>query len=63
VNAPKKQIIVTCPACGKSALYDEKKKFRPFCSERCRIIDLAKWATDSYRIPVENATPTDQDTE
>ena len=29
-------------------------KWRPFCSERCRIIDLGAWASESYRVPVED---------
>jgi endogenous inhibitor of DNA gyrase (YacG/DUF329 family) len=35
---------------------------RPFCSERCRMIDLGAWANEAYRIPVSNA-PIDQDPE
>jgi endogenous inhibitor of DNA gyrase (YacG/DUF329 family) len=31
--------------------WTESSKFRPFCSERCRLIDLGQWATESYRIP------------
>jgi len=40
----------TCPACKKEALWDDNP-FRPFCSERCRLIDLGKWAAEEYRIP------------
>jgi endogenous inhibitor of DNA gyrase (YacG/DUF329 family) len=29
----------------------------PFCSERCRLIDLGKWANEEYRIPVSNSQP------
>ncbi|HYH40417.1 MAG TPA: DNA gyrase inhibitor YacG, partial [Burkholderiales bacterium] len=38
--------------------------FRPFCSERCKMVDLGAWATESYRIPVEeeNDTLGDEDT-
>jgi endogenous inhibitor of DNA gyrase (YacG/DUF329 family) len=32
-------------------------RFRPFCSERCRLIDLARWADGSYRIPGERVDP------
>ncbi len=28
-----------------------RNRFRPFCSERCRMIDLGKWAADEYRVP------------
>ena len=34
-------------------MYSPDNAFRPFCSERCRLIDLGQWATDGYRIPVE----------
>lgn len=42
---------VTCPHCGKPALYAPENPFRPFCSERCRLIDLGAWAKENYRIP------------
>lgn len=43
--------FVTCPNCKKSAHYDESNPNRPFCSERCRQIDLGQWASDAYAIP------------
>jgi len=42
---------VACPHCGKPALYAPANRFRPFCSERCRLIDLGAWASENYRIP------------
>lgn len=47
-----KQRIVSCPQCGTSVVWDAANKYRPFCSERCKMIDLGAWATESYRIPV-----------
>jgi len=47
-----KQRIVSCPQCGASVVWDASNAFRPFCSERCKMIDLGAWATESYRIPV-----------
>jgi hypothetical protein len=48
---------VKCPICGKHAEY-EGNAFRPFCSERCKLIDLGKWIEEQYRIPTnEPATP------
>ncbi len=41
---------VTCPICRKEARWEDNP-FRPFCSERCRLIDLGKWASENYRIP------------
>ncbi len=42
--------VVNCPHCGKPARWDPANRFRPFCSERCRLIDLGAWANESYRI-------------
>lgn len=41
-----------CPICRKKAEW-EGNPFRPFCSERCRTIDLGTWASEGYRIPGE----------
>jgi endogenous inhibitor of DNA gyrase (YacG/DUF329 family) len=42
---------VTCPQCNKLSEYSTENAFRPFCSERCRLIDLGQWASEGYRIP------------
>jgi hypothetical protein len=48
--------MVNCPQCGAPASLDTSNRYRPFCSARCRQIDLGAWASESYRIPVtENA--------
>jgi endogenous inhibitor of DNA gyrase (YacG/DUF329 family) len=39
---------MTCPICGKEVKIDDP--FMPFCSDRCRIIDLGNWASEKYRI-------------
>lgn len=44
--------IVRCPHCGESSEYSPRSSFRPFCSERCRLIDLGEWAEGSYKVPV-----------
>jgi len=41
-----------CPHCGKPSSWDDNP-CRPFCSERCRLIDLGQWASERYRIPGE----------
>ena len=44
--------MVTCPGCGEASPYDPGNRWRPFCSERCKMIDLGAWASESYRVPV-----------
>lgn len=44
---------VKCPTCGKEIEYRQDNPWRPFCSERCKLIDLGEWASDSYVIPGE----------
>ena len=45
--------IVACPQCGASVEWNAQSKYRPVCSERCKMIDLGAGATESYRVPVE----------
>lgn len=42
---------VKCPTCGRSIEWSEQSPFRPFCSERCRVIDLGGWLTEKHVIP------------
>jgi hypothetical protein len=49
---------VRCPQCGAEALYAPENAWRPFCSERCKQIDLGAWASDQYSIAGQ---PTDED--
>jgi endogenous inhibitor of DNA gyrase (YacG/DUF329 family) len=44
---------VRCPACGKPALYAVENPSRPFCSPRCRSMDLGAWASESYRVAAD----------
>jgi endogenous inhibitor of DNA gyrase (YacG/DUF329 family) len=53
---------VRCPTCGGDSVYASSNPFRPFCSERCKNIDLGAWASESFRMPV-NTLPEDQLTE
>lgn len=44
--------IVKCPTCKAEVVFDaEISPHRPFCSERCRLIDLGAWASEKYQIP------------
>ena len=51
----KKQSVVMCPQCGKEVVWNSDSRYRPFCSERCKLIDLGQWATESYRIPLSES--------
>ena len=44
---------VKCPTCGKAVVWSEDNPWRPFCSKRCKLIDLGAWASESHRIPGE----------
>jgi endogenous inhibitor of DNA gyrase (YacG/DUF329 family) len=52
--SPVKQ--VACPQCGVRVEWTPASKYRPFCSERCKLIDLGAWASESYRIPLAEPT-------
>jgi len=43
--------VAKCPHCGKPVEWSPESKFRPFCSERCKLIDFGAWATGAYRVP------------
>jgi endogenous inhibitor of DNA gyrase (YacG/DUF329 family) len=60
-NKPQKK-NVKCPQCGRLSVYSPDNKFRPFCSERCKIIDLGQWADEAFKIPVEK-TPDSSENE
>jgi endogenous inhibitor of DNA gyrase (YacG/DUF329 family) len=45
---------VSCPICKKIVEWDGNE-FRPFCSERCRNIDLHSWVSEQYRIAGDEA--------
>ena len=42
--------IVKCPQCKADVPWTKESKWRPFCSERCKMIDLGAWASERYRI-------------
>ncbi|MDR9405629.1 MAG: DNA gyrase inhibitor YacG [Spiribacter sp.] len=45
--------VVSCPQCGESVPWSEASPFRPFCSKRCRLIDLGEWIDERNAIPGE----------
>lgn len=52
--------VVDCPTCGKKVAWTTENTYRPFCSERCKKIDLGAWAEEKYTIPAVNL-PEDPD--
>ena len=42
---------VPCPTCNRPVEWSEKSPWRPFCSERCKLIDLGAWAAGQHAIP------------
>lgn len=52
--------LVKCPTCGKETEY-QGNEFRPFCSERCKLIDFGAWADEEFSLPTENAELTEED--
>ncbi|MAK90925.1 MAG: DNA gyrase inhibitor YacG [Oceanospirillaceae bacterium] len=42
---------VQCPTCQKDVEWKPENKYRPFCSERCKLIDLGEWASGGHAIP------------
>jgi endogenous inhibitor of DNA gyrase (YacG/DUF329 family) len=52
--------LVKCPTCGREAEY-EGNEHRPFCSERCKLLDLGAWADGKYALPAESSELTDED--
>lgn len=52
MNTPPAARIARCPQCGASSRLDERNAFRPFCSERCKLLDLGAWFDGRHAIPV-----------
>ncbi len=45
--------IIVCPQCKKPHEYSLDNAFRPFCGERCKLIDLGQWADERFKIPCQ----------
>mgnify|MGYP002626681524 FL=1 len=41
---------ITCPICNKKTSLGKENSFRPFCSDRCRLIDLGEWMEENYTV-------------
>ncbi len=53
--------VVNCPTCSAQVEWTEINKFRPFCSQRCKQIDLGAWAEEKYVIPAVTPPPDEDD--
>jgi endogenous inhibitor of DNA gyrase (YacG/DUF329 family) len=51
---------VKCPRCGELKEY-QGNEFRPFCSERCKLLDFGAWADGEYSLPSETSALTEED--
>ena len=45
-----RQATIPCPHCGEQANASASNTWRPFCSRRCKLIDLGDWLTEEHRI-------------
>jgi len=52
--------IVNCPTCRKPVPWKRDNPWRPFCSERCKLIDLGEWFEEHHRIPAQDIPGDDQ---
>jgi uncharacterized protein len=49
-----------CPSCGKEAPWSDNPN-RPFCSERCKLVDLGRWVNEEYRVPGATVPDTERE--
>ncbi|MGI9265640.1 MAG: DNA gyrase inhibitor YacG [Gammaproteobacteria bacterium] len=49
------ELTVNCPNCGIPVVWSDVSEWRPFCSDRCRMIDLGAWFSEERGIPAEEA--------
>ncbi|MDO9008485.1 MAG: DNA gyrase inhibitor YacG [Thiobacillus sp.] len=54
--------VVNCPTCNAAVSWTAENRWKPFCSERCKLIDLGQWAAEKYRVPAEEQEPESEDT-
>tara|TARA_X000000368_G_C22910020_1_gene658166 strand:- start:221 stop:391 length:171 start_codon:yes stop_codon:yes gene_type:complete len=43
-------MLIKCPNCKKISDHTILNKFRPFCSEKCKLIDFGSWASEKFKI-------------
>lgn len=52
--------LVKCPTCGRKTEYNGNE-FRPFCSERCKLIDFGAWADEEFALPSQTESLSEED--
>jgi len=52
--------LVKCPTCHRRTEYTGNE-FRPFCSERCKLIDFGEWADGKYALPTQETALSEED--
>ena len=52
--------VVKCPRCGHETEFNGNK-YRPFCSERCKLIDFGAWVDEEYNLPTESSSLTEDE--
>ncbi len=52
-----------CPTCEKGTELDVSNIYRPFCSKRCKLIDLGQWADETYSISESTITESNIDSD
>ncbi|MGR9085777.1 MAG: DNA gyrase inhibitor YacG [Gammaproteobacteria bacterium] len=62
MEAHDRPLVVKCPICRRSVPWTSEQLFKPFCCERCKLIDLGEWAMEEKRIPGEEMEPDGEDT-
>ncbi|MDR2244782.1 MAG: DNA gyrase inhibitor YacG [Burkholderiales bacterium] len=50
IPATAQAATVACPQCGATVVWSSTSHWKPFCSERCKLLDLGAWANESYRV-------------
>ncbi len=54
-NSPQERTVV-CPSCKGPSVYSPHNPYRPFCSDRCKNVDLGAWANQEFSIPTPPST-------
>ncbi|PCI19326.1 MAG: DNA gyrase inhibitor YacG [Piscirickettsiaceae bacterium] len=52
---------VNCPVCHKEVPWNNSQSHKPFCSDRCKLIDLGEWASEAHSIPGETVIPPEEE--